>query len=305
MPAQRFMAACLLIIPAVLSGASCSRAQSQSLPAVEMTDYPWLAEWPGELPPMTSLDTYLQTPAGLTRVEVTPDSFAAWLRSLPVREDRDHVLSFRGRQVASPSAAVAVVDLGRGDLQQCADSLLRLHAEYLWATGRAALAEYHFTSGHLSSWAAWVRGERVRVSGSQVETFSGSPRSSTHESFRAWLQQLFIYAGTMSLELDSQPVASLGAVAAGDFFVLPGSPGHTVMVLDVAIDPNGKRFGLIGQGYTPAQDFHVIASSFTEVIGQVWFPLPEGESETLHVPTWQPFPRSSARRFSSIEPPSE
>jgi hypothetical protein len=305
MKAQRFTTDFLSILLVMQSVASCSRAQLQPMPVVEIADYPWLTEWAGEMPPLTPLDSYLQTPAGLTRVEVAPGSFAAWLRSLPVRKDREQVLSFRGRQMSSPSAAVVAIDLGRGDLQQCADSLIRLHAEFLWSKGRASLAEYHFTSGHLSSWPGWVQGERVRVSGSRVETFSGSRRSTEHESFRAWLQHLFIYAGTMSLALDSEPVSVGTGITAGDFFVLPGSPGHAVIVLDVAVDCDGKRFGLVGQGYTPAQDLHVISSTFPEVSGHVWFPLPVGEGETLHVPTWLPFPRDSARRFNSVGPKPE
>ncbi|EPX62317.1 hypothetical protein D187_008504 [Cystobacter fuscus DSM 2262] len=35
-------------------------------------------------------------------------------------------------------------------------------------------------------------------------------------------------------------------------FVLGGSPGHTVMVLDVARDAEGRRVALLGQGFTPA-----------------------------------------------------
>jgi hypothetical protein len=301
MTALRSTVSCLSAILVSLSVVSCARAQTtQPEPAVEIADYPWLAEWAGKLPPLTPLDSYLQTPVGLTRVEVVAGSFADWLRSLPVRMDRKDVHSYRGRQMSSPAAAVVAVDLGRGDLQQCADSLIRLHAEYLWSTGRASLAAYHFTSGHLSSWTGWVEGERVRVSGSRVQIFNGSRRSPEHESFRAWLQHVFTYAGTMSLALDSYPVAGDAGIAAGDFFVLPGSPGHTVMVLDVAVDEDGKRFGLVGQGYTPAQDFHIIASTYPEVIENVWFPLPEGEGETLHVPTWRPFPRESALRFNRL-----
>ncbi|WP_438356947.1 DUF4846 domain-containing protein [Cystobacter fuscus] len=34
--------------------------------------------------------------------------------------------------------------------------------------------------------------------------------------------------------------------------MLGGSPGHTVMVLDVARDAEGRRVALLGQGFTPA-----------------------------------------------------
>jgi len=85
------------------------------------------------------------------------------------------------------------------------------------------------------------------------------------------------------------PLAPLHSV-----FVSPGSPGHTVMVLDVAVGGDGSRFGLIGQGYTPAQELHIISDS----AGDVWFPLPASSVESLNVPSWSPFPKRTARRFT-------
>ena len=37
------------------------------------------------------------------------------------------------------TGAVIDLDLVKGDLQQCADTILRLRAEYLWAAGRRAV----------------------------------------------------------------------------------------------------------------------------------------------------------------------
>jgi hypothetical protein len=37
-----------------------------------------------------------------------------------------------------------------------------------------------------------------------------------------------------------------------------GSPGHAVLVLDVAKTANGETCFLIGQSYMPAQQFHVL-----------------------------------------------
>lgn len=37
-----------------------------------------------------------------------------------------------------------------------------------------------------------------------------------------------------------------------------GSPGHVVLVLDICEDEAGKRAFLLGQGYMPAQEFHVL-----------------------------------------------
>ena len=243
---------------------------------------------------MAPLRSVFAAPEHFERVPVADDGFGSWLRGLPVRTDRHHVLSHDGRPLAAHSAGVILLDLGTGDLQQCADTLIRLHAEYLWNRGDAASAAYHFTSGDLSTWADWVSGIRWAPRGRGVDRVAGEPRDDDHRSYRKWLQRLFVYAGTMSLSMDSVPVSSREIIQPGDFFVAPGSPGHTVMVLDVAVGGDGSRFGLIGQGYTPAQELHVVSDS----AGDVWFPLPASSAEFLDVPSWSPFPRSTARRFS-------
>lgn len=254
--------------------------------------YPWLSDW-SEAPAATRpLAKIFPAPAGFTRVE--GDGFTRWLRDLPVRQDRTTVLSFRGDALGDAPAVIAM-DVGQRDLQQCADSILRLHAEYLWATDRAAKAAYHFTSGDRSTWRKWAQGERFAVKGSRVKRIRGK-RVSGHRGFRWWLKTIFRYAGTRSLKFDSDAVGTR-PVQPGDFYVAPGGPGHAVMVLDVAEHPDGRRVALIGQGFMPAQDFHVVGRAGPRVIDGVWFVLPDAQEPMLDTPSWAPFHRDQARRF--------
>ena len=43
----------------------------------------------------------------------------------------------------------------------------------------------------------------------------------------------------------------------GDVLVVGGSPGHAVLILEVAKGADGRVWLLIGEGYMPAQSFHV------------------------------------------------
>jgi len=243
---------------------------------VTRAHYPWLTD---DDVPVQRLDARFPPTAGATRLELPPDSFGAWLRGLPVRLDRAEVHTYRGAPIHSRAEAVVLLDLGRGDLQQCADTIIRLHAEYLWAVGRADGAAYHFTSGDRSSWRAWRRGQRFAVSGSRVVRLPGLPRHNDHDTYRGWLQYVFRYAGTRSMPLDSRQVAEDEELAPGDFFDRPGSPGHVVLLLDVAVLPDGRRMGLVGQGYTPAQDLHVLRADEPYGSG-AWFWLP-GSSDSI------------------------
>ena len=118
----------------------------------------------------TSIQSRIATPSGFTRVPARRGSFGAWLRALPLRPGRPPVYLFNGRLKADQDVHFAVldVDVGTRDLQQCADAIIRLRAEFLFAGPCADEIAFDFTSGHTARWADWRRGSRPQVSGSQV-----------------------------------------------------------------------------------------------------------------------------------------
>jgi len=252
--------------------------------------------------PVRSLHDAEPTPQGFTRLPAPDGSLAAWLRALPVRTDRAAVYTYDGRALDAPSAHVVAMDVGSRDLQQCADSAIRLLSEYAWASGRADELGWSFTSGDRTRWADWLDGERFTI-GRTVQRGQGAPRANTHRTFRSWLELVFTYAGTRSLALEGEAVGARPIVA-GDVFVSAGSPGHAVLVLDVAEHPDGRRAALLGQGFMPAQEFHVLRSrrAASPVIDGVWFVLPT-EGELLDTPSWAPFAAADARRMASPKEP--
>ncbi|MFP2924999.1 DUF4846 domain-containing protein [Pyxidicoccus sp. 3LG] len=256
----------------------------------ELSRYAWLSA-DAKVRPLGSV---IAPPEGYTRVAVEQGSFGAWLRGLPLRPEGTPVLHFKGGEVLPGDdarlAAVAELDVGTANLQQCADSVIRLHAEWLWSSKQRERIAYRFTSGHLASWPKYAAGDRARVSGSKVTWVRSAGADSSRAAFRAYLDLVFNYAGTLSLEpLKGRP--SREDVRPGDFFVLGGSPGHAVLVLDVAANAEGKRVALLGQGFMPAQDFHVLSPGGGD---GPWFAL---DGDAVATPFWKPFPWSSLRRL--------
>jgi len=240
--------------------------------------------------PGVPLSEAFPPPPGTARVAVADDSFAQWLRALPVAVDAP-VLRYDGVEVSAPAAAVVGWDLGTRDLLQCADSAIRMHAEWMRTRGDSARAAYHFTSGDRVTYAQYLAGEHYSISGSRVVRSAGDARPDTDRTWRRWLDLVFTYAGTRSLPRDTAAVAKDQPILAGDVFSEGGSPGHAVIVLDVAEGPDG-RWALIGQGLLPARDFHVLSGGDRGA----WFRLPDADGH-LDTPSWSPFPRDSARRF--------
>lgn len=238
-------------------------------------------------------------PAGFTRVAVEPGSFASYLRSLTLKPAGSLVHLFDGSLKARQDVHAAVIDVSTGDhdLQQCADAVMRLRAEYLFANGRADEIAFDFTNGFRAGWARWRKGGRIQVSGNTCSwTDRGSPDGS-HEQLLRYLGTVFTYAGSLSLqrELDrtTPPGMSTSDVRGGDVFIHGGSPGHAMIVVDMARCADGRSAFLLAQSYMPAQEIHVVKNLRHPELG-AWF-VP-GQDAMLHTPEWT-FEWSDRRRW--------
>lgn len=257
---------------------------------VQLDRYPWLKTWSGPTPPMIPLSDRFAPPEGYRRPY--KDDLSRWMRGLPVRTDRSWVKAYNGDRLWRPSAAVIALDVSPKNLQQCADTAYRLHGEYLWATGQARGARYHFTSGDVTTYAAWLKGERFKAKGRGIQRVRGASRPHSHGTYRRWLDHLFIYAGTRSIERDSVAVDRYEAARPGDVFVQGGSPGHAVIIMDIVTAPGRPTLALLGQGFMPAEDLHILEAPWAAE--GVWFTL----SESLLTPSWpKAFQLDDLRRF--------
>ncbi|HZO14824.1 MAG TPA: DUF4846 domain-containing protein [Polyangiaceae bacterium] len=232
-------------------------------------------------------------PKGFERVPLARDSFGAFLRELPLMAPGSPVKSHSGtvlRAADHPGvAAVVDLDVGERDLQQCADAVMRLHAEWLLSHDKSETIAYHVSSGKLMQWSRWAAGERPRVEDQRILLSMSARPDDSRRSFRSYLDFVFGYAGTGSLAKYSATVKR-DHLAPGDFFVLPGNPGHTVLVLDLARDRRGRTVALLGQSFMPAQSFHVLRAP-----DGIWFDL---DVDAVKTPFWPaPFPWSALRRL--------
>lgn len=239
---------------------------------------------PATRPVPERIVTRFAVPAGYARVQVPPNSFAAWLRHLPLLPAGTPVLLHNGEPKARQDVHAAVIDVSVGakDLQQCADAVMRLRAEYLFAQGRLNEIHFNFTNGFKAEFRRWKNGERIKVVGNQC-TWSASARpDSSHASLLAYLDRVFTYAGTLSLSKELRPTAG-SDIEPGDVFIQGGSPGHAVIVVDVAMTSEGKRAFLLAQSYMPAQSIHILRNLHEPANG-AWFV--EGVGEVLRTPEW-------------------
>jgi len=263
-----------------------------SLAAHAGTNYRWKSD---TFPPGEALQNRITPPKGFTRKKAEAHSFGYWLRRLPLKPLGSPVMLYNGRLKSSQNIHVAVVDIdvGKRDLQQCADAVMRLRAEYLYAQNRLHDIRFNFTGGTPVSFSRWSRGERPHVSGRRTSWRSGARKGRDRKNFMRYMTMIFSYAGTYSLSRELKSIKP-GALRVGDVFIKGGFPGHAVIVADMASNPNGseKRFLLI-QSYMPAQDMHVLKNPLSQD-GSPWFELPKGGQ--LITPEWT-FEVSQLKRF--------
>lgn len=204
----------------------------------------------------------IPVPYGHTRVAAANGTFGAWLRQLELRKDNT-VYLYNGQPKRNQSAQFAVIDIsvGQKNLQQCADAVMRLRAEYLLSSGKKHEIVFYDNDN---------------------KAYRPGPQTD-RSSFDRYLEEVFSWCGTLSLEKQLKRAKDPAVIHAGDVFIKGGSPGHAVMVMDVARDTHGRYVFMLSQSYMPAQDIHILRNP-TDPTMSPWYSLKEiGD---LTTPEW-------------------
>ena len=251
--------------------------------------YPWLAQ----LGPIgQSLAARFPAPAGCRRVAVAAGSWGEWLRYLPLRSAGSKARHYNGTPKARGEVVAAVVDIDAGtqDLQQCADAIIRLRAEYLFSHDPNKV-HFHLTTGYDFWFSDYVAGKTFKVRGEDVTPTSRPAEAPTHAALARYLIPTFGYAGTLSLSRELRAVP-LAAVQPGQVLIHGGAPGHAVLVVDVAENPaTHEKFMLLTQSYMPAQDIHVLRPDWN---ASPWFRV-DAEASIVGTPEWSFAPNELAQ----------
>ncbi len=278
----------VLLTVALLVGCRPLTDSTSAAPTRKASDYPW----PKIEESYTPLAGRFPPPAGFQRSPVAEGSWKQWLRNLPMRAPGTPVRGRDGSVIlpADADALGGVIDLDVRKNQECADTIMRLWAEFMWWKIRQREIVFNLTSEGMISWPKWKQGYRPRLEGNALKFYRTGQPGGSRANFGRYLDAVFAWCGTISLLKDSNPVQPAD-VQAGDFFVQEGSPGHVVLIADMAHNEAGKTKALLLQGYMPAQSAHILAHSARDP----WFDLVPGRE--VDVPRWGAFQWSDLRRM--------
>jgi len=241
-----------------------------------------------------TIESRFSTPENFKRKESEANSFADYLRKLPLKPDGSKVLFHNG--ISKPNHGVydAVVNLpiGEKNLHQCADAIMRLRAEYLWNHRKFDKIHFNFTNGWRVDYSKWIDGYRVKVEGNKTSWVKRSEPSNSYNSFWKYLEIIFTYAGTLSLSKELKSI-EVSEIQIGDVFIQGGSPGHAVIVVDMAENNAGEKVFLLAQSYMPAQEIQILKNPNDEDMSP-WYS--EKIWEQLETPQWT-FYKNDLKRF--------
>lgn len=243
----------------------------------------------------TTIEERFAPPAGFERVPAEKGSFPVFLRNLPLKPHGAQVLYFDGRVKQQGGVYDAVVDLpiGKRDLHQCADAVMRLRADYLWKEGRYDEIHFNFTNGFQVDYAKWMKGNRIRVDGNQCSWQQVAALSNTQETYWKYMENIFAYAGTASLSKEMKKI-DLSNIEVGDVFIQGGFPGHAIIVVDMVVHPDTKeKMMLLAQSYMPAQEIQVLKNPNSVDYGP-WYST--SITNKLLTPEWT-FSPNDLKRF--------
>jgi hypothetical protein len=242
-------------------------------------------KWKENYDPSTSILYRISPPKGFKRVSDSGNVYGAWLRRLPLKPAGTAVKLYNGEEKGNQSVHVAVIDIdcGTKDLQQCADAVMRLRAEFLYGNEKAEQIRFNYTNGTTVPYAKWKQGFRPVVKGNKVSLVKTASTQDDYKSFKSYLWNIFNYAGSKSLSLEMKKVNVFSEIKAGDVLIVGGFPGHAMTVMDVAVNDKGKKVFLLSQSYMPAQDIHIVKNPGNSALSP-WYELPaDGVIET---PEW-------------------
>lgn len=210
-------------------------------------------------PAGSTLETRIRTPEGFTRTEEPSGSLGEFLRAYEMKPDGSPVLIYDGSKKfrQGDHAVVFTLPIENEDLQQCADSVMRVFGEYYYCRGEYEKMVFTLGGNFKAEFSKWAQGNGIQLSGDNLIWTSAPGNDDSYESFKRFMRIVFAYSGTLNMDADSTPIEAAD-IQIGDIFIKGGSPGHVVMVVDLCQNADGEKAFLLAQGYMPAQEFHVL-----------------------------------------------
>jgi hypothetical protein len=266
---------------------------------------------PEPVPPLNpagdTVETRFNPPAGYVRSKVDEGSFGDYLRNFRLKGYGTVAKLADGTDnPTAPTDGVFDMDVRKNGLQQCADSIIRLYAEYRYARGEYEYITFdcYTTPVFVLDFSTWTQGNRIKANGSKLEWYKSdgaTPGDTSYSTLRYYLDNVFLYANTYSLKNQMMSIDPTD-LQVGDSLIITaaqtgGTDGHALLVVDVAVNKEtGKKIFMLAEGNTPATEMYIVKDIKNDT---VWFSLNEDGTFTKTAADGRvvTYPLDAFRRF--------
>ncbi len=193
-----------------------------------------------------SLYDKIPTPNGYKRIKVYKNSFAEWVRFLPVKPLNSSILTYKRKKLSNFFCFFykvwRVVDIPlyfKQDIEQCADWAYRFWYEYQKEVGFNSRLWLTYYNGRKIIYGKWKKGRK----------------NPGYKKFFKWTCN---YANSYSQKKGLYKVKE-EHLHPGDIIVQnrDGGIGHVSIIFDICENNNGEKLYLIGYSFMPAQECHI------------------------------------------------
>jgi len=156
---------------------------------------------------------------------------------------------------------------------------MRLRAEFLYSLGDIEHIDFYTVGGLRLNFGEWARGKRFRMTAGRLAGYTaevarlygrgqgegngparGNWCGTGNVSAITWRRYSLI-AAPLPGEA-APPVAHSTDMQIGDVLIRGGSPGHAMLVVDMAEDRTGHKIYMLAQSYMPARDIHIVKNTY-------------------------------------------
>lgn len=234
--------------------------------------------------------------AGYTRVNNNSGSFGAYLRALQLKPHGSSVRYYDGATKFNNNLYIAVVDMniGNKNLQQCADVIMHVRAEYLYYSHQEDKIHFNFTNGFRADYKKWKEGYRISIKGNTTQWVKTAQPDNSYKTLCEYMDLVYNYCGTLSLSKELVKV-NYSNMQPGDILIKGGSPGHAELVMDMVQNKDGKKMFLLSQSYMPAQEMQILTNRNNRALSP-WYEL-DTTNPNIITPEWD-FTTSQLMRFA-------
>ncbi len=243
-----------------------------------------------------TIATRFPEPSGFKRLNLSVNSFGGFIRTLGLKPAGALVHYYNGAVKPNDGIYSAVVDLplSNKDLHQCADAVMHVRAEYLFAQKRTKDIHFKFTSGFVAEFSKWEEGNRISVKGNSVKWVKSARPDRSHKALDEFMEVVYTYCGTLSLSHELKKI-NYADLRPGDVLIKGGSPGHAELVMDMVENAKGEKMYLLAQSYMPAQEMQVLQNPENKALSP-WYKL-NTQAHDIITPQWD-FTTDQCMRFN-------